>query len=226
MNRGERAVVRLLDITVPYESIYTWELPPIPPREMWRHVGSRERSQLEKNLAAPKVVHALRLENTGTTPWTTGPATVFKGSSPLAQDILTYTSVKNRVDLPVTAAVDINAKKVENEKGRQHNSIVIDGNRYTKVTLHGRLDIKNFKQKDITIEITRKVIGSVTNAPEGRMQTSDQREDSGMMGSYYWYGWWPGWWYHVNPVSEIVWKLDIPKKGSAVCEYDYFYYMR
>lgn len=227
MNKGERAVLKLLDVTVPYENIYTWELPPVPPREMWRHVGSRHRDRLEKNLSAPKVMHVLRLENTGTTPWTTGPATVFKGSSPLAQAILTYTSVKNRTDVSVTAAVDINTKKTEHETERRHNAAVIDGSNYTKVTLHGTLTVRNFKSKEITIEVRRNVIGSAKPSGEGgTSRVIDQFDNRDMYGSYYWYGWWPGWWYRANPISEIRWTKTVPAQETVKCEYSYFYYTR
>ncbi len=226
MKKGDRAVVKLLDTDVPYENCYKWELDPVPPREMWRHINTRRRSQLEKNLKAPKAVHVLRLENTGKTPWTTGPATVFKNTVPLAQDILTYTSVKSNVDLPVTVSVDINTHKVENEIKREHNAVVINSSNYTKVSIHGKLTIRNFKSGDVPVEVTRKVIGRITESPEGERVVSDRWDEVPWIGNYYWYGWCPYWWRHVNPVSSVTWKKTIPKNGTAEFEYDYFYYIR
>ena len=162
LKKGARAVVQLLDLTVPYEDIYTWTIAPIPPKEMWRHLNTQQR-QLMQRLGGAKAMHEVRLTNTGSAPWTTGPAVLFKEGTPLAQQLLTYTSVNNTVDVPVTIATDLNTIKEEAETGREPN-IRISGNTYTKVKLHGTLTVKNFKDRPVHIFITRKVIGAATAA--------------------------------------------------------------
>ncbi len=163
LKKGERAVVKLLEVTVPYEDIYTWVIPPLPPREMWRHVNHDQQRQMLNTLTGAKAMHKIRLTNTGDTPWTTGPATIFKDDTPLGQQLLTYTSVKNKVDVPVTIATDLNTKKEDVEVDRKQN-IKISGNIYTKVLLHGKLTVTNFKDKPVHIYITRKTIGTATSA--------------------------------------------------------------
>ena len=58
-------------------------------------------------------MHCIRFTNTGDVPWTTGPAAIFKGDVLLAQQLMTYTSVRNKVDVPLTIATDLNTKKEE-----------------------------------------------------------------------------------------------------------------
>jgi len=225
LSKGQRAVVRLLDTTTTYSNIYKWELPPSIPQEMWRHVGSSQRQQLQKSLMTPKIVHNLRLKNSGTTPWTTGPATIFKEGTPLAQALMTYTSRKNKVDLPVTTSVDLNTDIEETETARKHNAIKINGTNYSKVSIHGRLTIKNFKSREVPIEIARSIIGKASAATKDvQVQVLDQCDSAAAFRGYRWYGWWPWWWYRINQFSKITWTSKVSGGETVVFEYDYSYY--
>ena len=228
LKKGERAVVTLLDVTVPYEDIYTWEIPPIPPREMWRHVNTDQVRQLATALTGAKAMHEIRLTNTGEEPWTTGPATIFKEGTPLGQQLLTYTSVKNKVDVSVTIATDLNTKKEETELDRKSN-IKISGDYYTKVALHGKLTVTNFKDKPVHVYATRKVLGTATAATaDGKIVLANAAEDTSFAREGYpWYWWsWPWWFFGVNSLSEITWEAVIAEGESATFEYDWHYHYR
>ncbi len=227
LKKGERAVVKLLEITVPYEDIYTWEIPAIPPREMWRHVNQDQQQQMLRALMGAKAMHEIRLTNTGSEPWTTGPATIFKEGTPLGQQLLTYTSVKNTVDVPVTIATDLNTKKEEAEVSRKLRALRISSTDYTKVTLHGKLTVTNFKDRAVRMYLKRKVLGTVTAATaDGKIVMSNVAEDTFLLSKEYgWYWWsWPSWFYRFNAISEIKWAEVIPKGESATFEYDWYYY--
>jgi len=227
LKKGERAVVHLLDVTVPYEDVYVWEIPYVPPKEMWRHIGSSQRNQLAKNLAAAKAMHKLRLTNTGDKPWTTGPATVFRGFTPLGQQLMTFTSVKNKVDLPITVAVDVNTKKEEREVSRERNAIRIDGTQYSKITVKGTLTVTNFKTKPVAMSVKRQIVGAVTEtADDAKVRRSNSAEGATLsFEGYYWWGWgWPWWWMRLNPISEINWDMTVPAGKAKTFEYTYYYY--
>ena len=230
LTKGGRATVKLFEAIVPYEDVYAWEIPPIPPREVWRHVGQQQQ-QILKSLLGAKVIHKIRLTNSGNAPWTTGPATILKDGTPLAQQLLTYTSVNNKVDVEVTVATDLNTKKEERETGRD-NDARIGGSRYTRVDLHGKLTLTNFKDKSVRVLITRKVIGKTTAAEGGEISQANLTEDTSFLSDgspwyswYPWYGWyWPWWWYHLNPLSQITWEAEIRAGKSATFEYDWHYH--
>ncbi|HUV39165.1 MAG TPA: hypothetical protein VMY39_06095 [Planctomycetota bacterium] len=226
--KGERAVVKLFEVTVPCEDIYTLEIPPLPPREMWRNVGENERRQMLGTLTGAKAMHELRLTNTGKDPWTTGPAIIFKDGTPLGQHLMTFTSVSNSVDIPVTVATDLNTKKEETEVDRKPN-IRIDGDDYTQVTLKGTLTVTNFKDRDVVVKVTRKVIGTVTGASEGgKIRAINAVEDAapGEYG-YPWFGWsWPAWWNRVNGLAEVTWEMKVPKGKAVSVTYSYYYHYR
>jgi hypothetical protein len=227
LKKGERAVVKLLEVTVPYEDIYTWEIPPVPPREMWPNVNQDQQRELQRALSAARVMHEIRLTNTGSVPWTTGPATIFKEGTPLGQQLLAYTSVKNKVDVPITVATDLNTKKEEEELSRKLRALIVNGTEYTKATLHGTLTVTNFKDRDVRIVITRKLLGTATGATrDGKITLSNSMENASILWEgYVWYWWsWPWWVYRVNPISQIEWEADIPAGESARFEYDWHYH--
>jgi hypothetical protein len=227
LKKGESAVLKLLEVTVPYEDVYTWDVPPLPPLEMWRYVNSDEQRTALQKLSGAKALHKIRLLNTGDTPWTTGPAAIFRAGLPLGQDLLSFTSVKNKADVTVTTATDLNTKKEETEVGRQENSIRISGDAYTKVSLHGKLTVTNFKDRDIRLELTRKAIGKATAASaDGRITALNAVEDKSTADEWGLPLWqsWPYWWFAANPLSSIAWEAVIPAGQTATFEYDLYYY--
>ena len=225
--KGERAVVHLLDVVVPYEDIYVWDIPCVPPQEMWRHVGRREQQQLARALTGAKAMHKIRLTNTGKAPWTTGPATIFKDNTPLAQQLLTYTSIKNKVDVSITIATDLNTKKEEAEVGRKRDDLVIGDTHYTRVSVHGKLTITNFKDKPVRLVVTRHVVGTLTKAShDGKTIAGNALEDTLLRdGDYPWYWWnWPWWWLRVNRFSQITWEATLDKGKAVTLEYDWYHH--
>ena len=227
LKKGERAVLTLLEVTVPYEDVYTWDIPPCPPREMWRHIGGSQRQMLTA-LTGAKAMHKIRLTNTGKDPWTTGPATFFKAGVPLGQQLMTFTSVKNQVDIPVTVATDLNTKREETEVERKHNAMVVDGHQLTQVRLTGKLTVTNFKDKDVTVTVTRRLIGTVTSVGGGKLRMTNIAEDASRGDyNYPWFTWsWPYWWYRTNGLAEITYDVKVPKGKSTTVEYAYHYYYR
>jgi len=227
LKKGERAVVHLFDVTVPYEDVYVWEVPAAPPQELWRHVNSSQQRELARRLTGAKAMHKIRLTNTGTTPWTTGPATVFRGHAPLGQQLMTFTSINNKVDLPITIAVDLNTKKQETEVSRQRKALRLNGHDYTKVTVSGKLTLTNFKAKPVHLSVKRQLVGAVTKASgDGRILRSNTADGAGVnFEGYYWWRWgWPWWWIRLNPLTEINWEATVPAGKAATFEYTYFYY--
>lgn len=228
LKKGGRAVVQLLEITVPYEDVYKWDIPPIPPLEMWRHVNQNQQQELIRSLSGARAKHQVRLTNTGKEPWTLGPATIFKEGIALGQNVLPYTSVKNKADVTVTIATDLNTKKAETEVGRVDN-VRIGGNDYTKVSLHGQLTLTSFKDKAVRVYVTRQVVGTATAATEGGEVVVGNIAEESFVGvdTYFWRWWsWPYWWYGVNAMSEVRWEIELAAGKSTILEYDYHYYLR
>ncbi len=226
LKKGERAVVTLLEMTIPYTDLYTWDIPPVPPQEMWPQVREQQQQELAQALAQAKPMHRIHLTNEGQEPWTTGPALIFKEGTPLGQDLVTYTSVGNAVDVGVTVATDLNAKREEKEVGRE--TVRFNGFEYAKILLHGKLTVKNFGCESANVRVQRNIFGMATSAEsDGKITHSDALESfADNRSAYPWFTWsWPHW-AGVNSISMITWSNDIPASEEAVFEYDWYYYLR
>jgi len=235
LKKGERAIVQLLRKTVGYEDIYTWKIPPFPPRALWQNANQQRQQDLMAALAEAKAWHEVRLTNPGPEPWTTGPVTLFRDKAPLGQHLLTYTSVKNKVDVRVTVAPDLNTTKKEVELSRE-DRLRIDGHNYIKVQMRGTLKATNFKDKPVRLHVSRLVFGTVTRTtPEGKVEQSNLLEDRTALASArswwgsshpWWWGYYPWWWWGVNAFSEITWEVTIAAGETATFEYDWHYLQR
>lgn len=228
LKKGERMLIQLLETTVSYEDIYTWEIPALPPRELWRYGNQQQLEQMLRSLTGAQVVHELRLKNSGEQPWTTGPATIFKDSIPLAQQLLSYTSVDNTVDVAVTTATDLNTSKEETEI-RRDNNVRIAGDDYIQVFLQGKLAIHNYKDRTVRLMVKRKTLGTITTASHDGVirQVSIAEEAVPESWQYRWWYWgsWP-WWLRINSFSEVSWEVELAAGDTVNLEYEYNYYYR
>lgn len=225
LNKGDRAVVPLAEITVPYEDLYAWDVAPAPPREMLDRLGQEQQRTLA-TLTGAKAVHKVRLANKGGQPWTTGPASIFRGDTVLGQQLLTYTSPGNSVGVTITTATDLHTHKEESEVRRDRPTNV-NGYTVVKVYLHGKLTVTNFKANEVPLQVNRKVLGEVTSTTgDGRIVVVNRLEDLSVPpeGYAWWSAWsWPWWWYTYNRVSDVTWNTKVPAGKSVTFEYDWNY---
>jgi hypothetical protein len=142
VRRGEKAIVTLFVKRITYSHIYKWQ----PPE---------------------KLQHFLLLHNETDTPWTTGPCLAVSGAKPLSEDLLKYTPKGAKGELPVTAAVNIARDQSESEIDRKLKAHSPRPNYYLDlVTLEGKLKLRNYEKRDVTIVIVQKVPGRPTYASD------------------------------------------------------------
>ena len=225
MRKGDRALVPLADAETAYEDLYAWEIPPVPPKEAWQSINQGGPQGALSPMTGTQALHKIRLTNPGPTPWTTAPASLFKGGAPLAQQLLAYTPPKNDAEITVTTATDLNTKRLETETGRQPN-IRFNGDDYIRVAMKGALTVTNFKDKGVRVKIARKIIGDARNAKvDGKVTQSNALEDTALgLGLYPWSSWnWPWWLWSANPVSVVSWEVEVPAGKPVTVEYEYSY---
>ncbi|MHC4252396.1 MAG: hypothetical protein ACYS9X_25030, partial [Planctomycetota bacterium] len=228
--KGARASVTLWENELPAGEVYTWDIEPEIPKELWRHVDQSRRRQLASRLAEPKVMRALRLTNKLDAPLTTGAAVLFRGGRILAQDILTYTSTGNTVDVPLTVAVDVNSSIRDEEVGREHNAVKIGGSNYTRVSMRSELRLVSFGEEAVSVKVSRSVFGSVTDGGGGEVAVRSQSEALAHLARTPWWGWWggywPNWWWGANSFSSVEWTIEVPagKAKTVVMEWEYLHH--
>jgi hypothetical protein len=158
---GHRAAVPLVEMTVPYRDIYTWDLAvtrggsPFAP-------GSQGLSPLA--LSENRVWHQVELENTSDVPWTTGAVLLMTGTLPLGQELLTYTPRGGTARVPVTVAMDLRGTFSEEEVAREAEALRWAGSSYARIHTRGRLELKSHKAQPVEVEITCELPGRVTEA--------------------------------------------------------------
>jgi hypothetical protein len=230
LKKGERMVMPVTEFTIPYKDVYTLDLPFAPPVEVWRDFNTQQQAELASMLAQPRVMHKLRLENTGKCPLTTAPALIVLNGQLLAQSLMTYTPIGAKTDLPVTAAMDVAAGKSDTETGRLADAMTFDGSNFMRVDLAGIISLANHKNQPVQLEVVRYVLGNLAEADhDGKVEMINAFEDPGFVavgGAPTWWGWshWPTWWRQVNGVGKASWKLTLDPGQDVDLGYTWSYY--
>jgi len=204
LKKRERGYYPLYTMEVPYDHAYEWKIgDTLDEQERYRAVDQREPEKAEE------VWHSVRLTNTGKVPWTTAPAMTMQGGQVLGQDLIYYTSPGGKATVKITQAADIKAERAEFEVERRRNAATFYGNSYDLVTIRGQLKIANFKNKDLTLAITKDLSGEVVKtSPEAKV-------DQVVKGLR-----------KVNPHSLLYWEIPIKAREKGEVEYTYKVYVR
>ena len=109
----------------------------------------------------------------------------------------------------ITQAISVKAEQIEVETAREHNAARFHGTSYDQVSIEGKLSIKNFQAKSITLEITKKVSGEVKSSmPEADIEKIAR----GLRG--------------VNPSNVLTWTLELAPGQEEEITYAYDVYVR
>jgi hypothetical protein len=149
LRRGERAIVTLFVKKINYGHVYRWSPP--------------ERMQ-----------HFLTLSNDTDSAWTTGPFLAMSADQPLSEDLLRYTPKAGKVEVPVSAAINIAHDKSEIEVDRRlkahspRDHVFLD-----LVTLEGELKLKNFEKIPADVIVTVQVPGKPIESSDNGVRSAD-----------------------------------------------------
>lgn len=235
LKKGERAILQLAEFTVPYEDVFTLEIPFAPPADMRQNFNNQQQAELSRLFNAPRVTHKARLENKSAYPFTTAPALLLRDGRVLAQGMMTYAAPGASADLSITAALDIAVKKTDQETKRTPNAFSHDGTSYMRVDLEGKVRLTNHRKQALEVEVIRHALGHIDTAGQnGKVEMNNVFEGAdfaptGGSGSYSdWWQWysWPWWWHHVNGVGRVTWKLTLEPGKPLEIGYGWHYYWR
>jgi hypothetical protein len=236
LRKGQRMVVPIAEATVPYKDVYELDIPFSPPQEVFRMFNTNQQSEVARMLAAPKVMHKIRLENKSGYPFTTAPALLLKDDRLLAQGLMTYTPPGGCSDIGLTAAVDIQVQKTDVETGRQPRAERWNGSEFFRVDLAGKITLTSRRAKPLEVIVVRHVLGNATSAEQGgKIEMVNVLEDPGYAPAsdgaapygypYWWryYGW-PWWWNHFNGVGRVTWTATLEPGKPVELNYKWNYY--
>ncbi len=228
MKSGERQIHTLGTWTVPFEEIYKLEVDSIPPTEFQQYSNVRAH-ELMRLMNRPKVHRYVRLSNKTDAPLTTGPAILFdeaKGMV-LAQSMMTYTAIGGRVDLEVTAAVDIQVRQEDNATGRTAKAIRHNGEDYYRVDVASSVHLTNYRDKPLKIEVVRRVLGEVDEVSKGGEAVTPMFHERLKYRPSWWYAYnWPYWWNYLNPIQSGRWQVELAAGESKSVTVNWHYFWR
>ena len=214
LQTGERAAIPILSAQVPFNHLYAWDV-------HLRRSGAealpgsgphRSPVKLLKN----EVWHLIELTNNTEVPWTTGAALTMDGYLPLGQELLTYTPVRGKCQLPLTVAVDVRGTFSEEEISRELKAIRHDGYDYVRISKKGTLRVTNYKKEAIHLIIACEFGGNATSASDnGKIILTDFVEAD-----------WANFRGHhaLTGHSTIRWDLEVGagQTEELACEYNYY----
>jgi len=214
LRAGQRAIVPLVSTKVPFRHLYTWGVRLRRSGTEAAPTGGQHSSPVK--LLKNEVWHLVELTNGTNVPWTTGAALLMDGPLPLAQELLTYTSITGKCQVPVTVAVDVRGTYAEEETGRELKAIRFDGYHYTHIAKKGTLRVTNYKREPVALLITCQFGGNAAQASDkGRIVVTDYQSDDWSQQRGH-----PA----LNGHSTIHWDLTV-KPGETkevTCEYSYY----
>jgi hypothetical protein len=230
LKKGERMVLPILAKTVAWTDVYTLDLPLEPPHESWHNFQHRP-DELARLMAAPKVMHEVRLQNPGPAPFTTAPALVLQHGRVLAQGTMTYTPPGHGCDLELTTAIDLLVDRDDEETGRQHNAERWNDTSFLRVDLQGHVRIRNRRGEPVQVEIRRVVFGKLDEVlGDGKGRQLGLHDDDGAprsaRPSWRSYPWLWSWWaVAMNGIGEARWTvaIDPGKEADVCCTWHYFW---
>lgn len=231
LRKGERLVVPVSEVTLDYRDVYTLDIPFAPPPELRQFINNGREAEIARQMAAPKVMHKLRLQNGKDAPLTTAPALILRGNRVLAQGLMTYTAAGAQCDLELTTAVNIGVAKTDAETKRTPNAANWNGDQYGRVDLAGTITLSSHSDQAIEVAVTRQVLGNVTDADSGgkAQMVNVFEEVPGRTYDYpHWWGWysWPHWWTHFNGIGRVTWRVTLNPGTTLKLGYTWNYYWR
>jgi hypothetical protein len=232
LKKGQRMVVPISEYTMKYKDVYTLTMPFSPPSEVHMNYTPNKR-EMEKAFNAPKVMHNIRLLNKTSQPLTTAPVLILKDNRLIAQGTSTYTAPNSSCDVPLTAAIDVKVTKSDRETKRTNEAARIDDNSYSRVDLEGNIELTNFSQKPMEVEVKRFVLGKMSSVDHaGKIEMINIFEDSDMAteqsSSSIWWHWysWPHWWKTVNGMGKSTWNVTLSPMEPLKLTYKWNYFWR
>ena len=108
--------------------------------------------------------------------------------------------------MKLSKAVDVQVKNEEEETQREKSNLrKSNSSSYEKVTTDGVISLTNYKDKKITMRITKKI--------EGVYVKSDNKGKSRKV---------KGTAYDDDIVSELYWEVEVPAGGKLTLKYQYY----
>jgi hypothetical protein len=181
LNRGERAIYNVFEAKISIAHIYRTNIPTNSSGYTETYSSAR---------GTHNVDHSLLLKNNSNYPWTAGSIFITSNTngktSPISQDALYYTAQQQNREIYLTQSPDIIVRSSESQKNRKKDDMKITAGNYDVfydlVTVNAEIEVQNFKNTPIQLDIKRTVVGELiatSNDWQATRLTINQRNQNG-----------------------------------------------
>lgn len=202
--KGSRAQMELFRAEISFEHVYEANLSEMSSYNLENYVYQVYATE-DVNA---KAYHSLKLNNQTKYPWTAGLCFVVnteKGSQkPISQDVLTYTPVKGDNSLKLTESPDIKVSQTEKETERKTNIRKRGEIQYDLITVEAEIKIKNYKAKDVKMNINRLVSGELLKSNVDWKKTDKINYSN-----------------YLNKTTAVTWETNVKAGEEKVIKYSY-----
>jgi hypothetical protein len=198
LRRGEVALLPLFTAGVPYEHVYTWDVPD------FLDANGRFRPRDDER-TSKEVWHVCRLTNRTGMPLTTAPAEFVRDGRIVGQGLARYCNEGATRDIRINRALGIVADHSEVEASRAVRAFTAtNGLTYDKVGVEGELGARSSLGQPAKVEVTKRITGELVEASDEPQVTRTAR---GLRG--------------VNPTHELKWTFVLAPGEEKRLRYEY-----
>ncbi len=180
LKKGDAGAVTLFNVSLPYKHIYVWDAD-----------GGR-------------INHLISFTNKTDSPLVGGSILAVEEGNPLGQDRLSsLVPVGGEARVTLGLASELKGQVEETEISREIMEIKDKEPRaYTKTRITGRLELTNYGNKEVEVEVNRTVVGEVvSSSPQAKVTLISADE--------------------FNPRNRLFWSIKVPAGGKAELKYEY-----
>jgi hypothetical protein len=159
LRKGERAVLPVMEMDLPMQRFYRWQ----PGEAQEPSAFHRKARQSTEQVKSDRVWEYIELHNRSQIPLTTGPAMVMRKGQLISQDLMRYTPVGGKVELPISVASNLLSNQIKTEVSRETQSRKINHYWYQKVTYLLKMQIVNFSPQTVSIRVQKDIDGDVVD---------------------------------------------------------------
>jgi len=197
LKSGDSLALDIASATSAYERVVEWVVP-----DGRDASGRYPRGNNEVRDEMPW--DAVRFANPFKFPMTTAAALVTEDGKFRGQNQTEWVNPGQRACLRITRALSVQTESSEIEEEGQREIVWIAGNDYQRTRVKGRLVVRNFRGKDVTMTIRREFSGKLIEAdakPESKLRAEGV--------------------YSVNPRRQLDWTIQLPAGEEKELTYRY-----
>jgi hypothetical protein len=196
---GDSLALDIAAAPAAYERVVEWVVP--DPRD---RSGRYQRGNGNEPTRDDQPWDAVRFVNPFKFPMTTASAVVMEGGKFRGQSLSQWVNPGQRTSLRITKALSVRAEASEVEEEGKREIVWIGGNDYQRTMVKGRLAVRNFRGKEVTLTVRCEFSGELLDA-EGDPAKSLRTEGVSS----------------VNPRRQLDWTLKLAAGGEKVLAYRY-----